>query len=63
MIAGNEDAVEAYRKWVEAEYESTADQRQRNRETFIGRLASGETCMSEGHLTRRSSTMEAYTQL
>lgn len=43
LIAGDENAVEAYRKRVEAEYESTADQRQRNRETFIDRLASGDT--------------------
>ena len=43
VLVGEERAVDAYRRRVEAEYESTADERQRNREAFIDRLASGET--------------------
>ena len=43
LLAGDERAVEAYRARVETEYESTADRRERQREAFIDRLASGET--------------------
>jgi len=43
LLVGDERAVDAYRRRIEAQYESTADERQRNREAFIDRLASGET--------------------
>lgn len=43
LLAGDARVVEEYRTHVEAEYESTADQRERQREAFIDRLARGKT--------------------
>ena len=42
-LVGDEAAVEAYREDVEATYEATADERERERREFIDRLARGDT--------------------
>jgi hypothetical protein len=42
-LVGDEAAVEAYREDVEATYEATADERERERQEFIDRLAQGDT--------------------
>jgi predicted nucleotidyltransferase len=43
LLAGDERELESYRKQIEAKYESTAEQRERQREKFIDRLARGDT--------------------
>lgn len=43
LLAGDDGTLEAYRTQIEAEYESTADERERQREAFIDRLARGDT--------------------
>ena len=43
LLAGDKRAVEEYRGQIEAEYESTADERERQREELIDRLAKGDT--------------------
>ena len=42
-LVGDEAVVEAYREDVEATYEATADERERERQEFIDRLAQGDT--------------------
>ncbi|AUX08401.1 nucleotidyltransferase domain protein [Halalkaliarchaeum desulfuricum] len=42
VLLGDERTVEAYRKRVEAEYEATAEEREREHREFIDRLASGD---------------------
>lgn len=42
LLAGDERAVEQYRDEIEREYESTADERERERRAFIDQLASGD---------------------
>jgi predicted nucleotidyltransferase len=42
-LVGDEAVVEAYREDVEATYEATADERERERREFIDRLARGDT--------------------
>lgn len=42
QIVGDEQAVEMYREQVEAEYEATAEERERERQAFIRRLAEGD---------------------
>lgn len=42
LLAGDEDAVDSYREEIEAEYTATADEREREREEFIDRLARGD---------------------
>ena len=41
-LVGDQEAVESFRAKIEAEYESTAEQRKREREEFIDRLARGD---------------------
>ncbi len=41
-LVGDRDAVESFRAKIEAEYESTAERRKREREEFIDRLARGD---------------------
>lgn len=41
-LAGDEQTVDAYRTQVEAEYEATSDERERQRREFIDRLARGD---------------------
>ena len=41
-LVGDRDAIESFRAKIEAEYESTAEQRKREREGFIDRLARGD---------------------
>lgn len=42
LLVGDEATVDAYRQHITDEYEETADDRQREREEFIDRLASGD---------------------
>ncbi|RBI60412.1 hypothetical protein DMJ13_19080 [halophilic archaeon] len=42
VLVGDEATVDAYREHITDEYEATADDRQREREEFIDRLASGD---------------------
>lgn len=42
LIVGDEEVAEAYRTEIEAEYESTAERREQDREAFIDRLARGD---------------------
>jgi len=43
LLAGSEDAAEAYQKRVKAEYETAASEREQERREFIDRLARGDT--------------------
>lgn len=42
LLTGNEEVVERYRGQIETEYESTMEERKRERREFIDRLASGD---------------------
>lgn len=42
LLAGDEQTVEAYKEEVEAEYEATSSERERQRREFIDRLARGD---------------------
>ncbi|WP_227379906.1 type VII toxin-antitoxin system MntA family adenylyltransferase antitoxin [Haladaptatus halobius] len=42
LLVGDETAVNDYREQIEREYGATADERQRERQEFIDRLASGD---------------------
>jgi CHAD domain-containing protein len=41
-LVGDDREVDAYRERVEAEYEETATERERDRREFVDRLATGE---------------------
>ena len=43
VLCGDDDAVADYRDQITAAYESTADERTAERQTFIDRLAQGDT--------------------
>lgn len=43
VLVGDERAVEEYRERVEREHEAAADERKRENQAFIDRLARGET--------------------
>lgn len=42
LLAGDDDALDTYQDRVETEYEATADERERERQEFIDRLARGD---------------------
>ncbi|MCO8255779.1 nucleotidyltransferase domain-containing protein [Haladaptatus sp. AB618] len=42
LLVGDETAVDDYRTQIEQEYDATADERKRERQEFINRLASGD---------------------
>lgn len=42
LLVGDEAAVDDYRTEIEQEYDATADERKRERQEFINRLASGD---------------------
>lgn len=42
LLAGNEHAAEAYQEQVKTEYETTANEREQERQEFLDRLARGD---------------------